>query len=100
LEPAVPEKKAVRVIILNSPYTLLTAGDPAETEALAAEVDELMTQIAARGNMDSTRAAVLAALHLADRLRSLERDVEKLRQRLGEKSRELSLLLDQTVSEA
>ncbi len=91
MEAGAPEKKPVKVVILNNTYTLLTSGDPAETEALAAEVDDLMTKIAARGNMDATRAAVLTALHLADQLRSLER-------RVGQRSRELSVLLDQTVS--
>ncbi len=93
MEPGAPEKKPVKVVILNNTYTLLTSGDPAETQALAAEVDDLMTKIAARGNMDATRAAVLTALHLADQLRALEK-------RVGEKSRELSGLLDQAVSSA
>lgn len=83
MESGIPEKKPVRVTILNQTYTLLTAGDPAETVALAAQVDELMTMIAARGNMDATRAAVLTALHLADQLRSLERDLNHLKRRFA-----------------
>ena len=58
-----------------------TTGDVAETEALAAGVDELMNRIADRARTDDpSRVAVLTALHLADKLRSLERraaDLEK-----------------------
>ena len=55
------------------------AGDPREVEEVAASVDNLMLSIAAKApNADSTRIAVLACLHLADRLRSLERE-RKLR---------------------
>ena len=64
-----PEKKQVRVTIFNQTYSLRTSGDPVETEQLAHSVDELMSSIAARaGNLDSSRVAVLACLHMADRL--------------------------------
>jgi cell division protein ZapA (FtsZ GTPase activity inhibitor) len=94
------EKKQVRVTIFNQSYTIVTSGDPAETEDLARRVDELMYSIAKRaGNVDSTRAAVLASLHLADQLRTLERELAGLRERVGAKSREFSVLLDQVVGE-
>ena len=48
-------------------------------ETLGQTVDELMTSIAQRaGNMDSQRIAVLACLHLADRLRTAERELASL----------------------
>jgi cell division protein ZapA len=98
MEPAAPEKKPVRVTIFNQTYTLLAGGDPAEVEALAHRVDELMSSIAARaGNVDSTRTAVLACLHLADELQGLERQLEKLKARVNAKSREFSVLLDQVI---
>ena len=94
------ERKQVRVTIFNQTYTIVTSGDPAETEELARRVDELMYSIAKRaGNVDSTRAAVLASLHLADQLRMLERELAGLRQRVDAKSREFSMLLDQFVGE-
>ena len=69
-------KKPVRVTILSQSYTLLAKGDPREVEELAQSVDELMLSIAAKApNADTTRVAVLACLHLADRLRSLEQDL-------------------------
>ena len=41
-------KRAVRVTIFKQAYTVRTTGDVAETEALAAGVDELMNRIADR----------------------------------------------------
>ena len=47
----------------------------ARWKPLASSVDELMLTIASRApNADSTHIAVLACLHLADKLRTLERD--------------------------
>ncbi|MCP4203146.1 MAG: cell division protein ZapA [bacterium] len=94
------DKKQVRVTIFNQTYTLRTAGDPSETEHLANAVDELMTSVAARaGNLDSSRIAVLACLHMADRLRGLEQDLEELRNRVDRKSKDFSLLLDQAIQD-
>ena len=75
------DKQSVRVTILSRPYTLRVAGDPREVEAVAASVNELMLSIAGRApDADSTRIAVLACLHLADKLRALERANNQLRQ--------------------
>ena len=93
-----PEKKKVRVVIFNQTYTLRTSGDGADTEQLAQVVDELMSSVAARaGKLDDTRVAVLACLHLADRLRALEHDLEGLRERVSKKSEDFSRLLDQAL---
>jgi cell division protein ZapA len=93
-------KRTVRVTIFNQPYTIAAAGDPRETEELAAQIDELMSSIARRaGNLDTTRTAVLACLHLADRLRTVERQLEVLRNGINVKTRDFALLLDQAVGE-
>ena len=89
------DKRPVRISVFNQNYTVLTAGDPAEVEQLARSLDELMNTIARSGNMDAGRVAILAALHLADRLRTMERELEQFRQRVDDKSRRFSLLLDQ-----
>jgi cell division protein ZapA len=92
------ERKTVRVTIFNQTYSLAATGEPGEVEALAHTVDELMTGIAQRaGNMDAQRISVLASLHLADRLRTIERDLESLKDRVDQKSRQLSILLDRTI---
>jgi cell division protein ZapA len=93
-------KRTVRVNIFNQTYTLSTAGDARDTEELAQQVDDLMSSIARRaGNLDTTRTAVLACLHLADRLRTVERQLEALRTGINEKTRDLAILLDQVVAD-
>ena len=91
-------RKTVRVTIFNQTYSLVATDEPGEVEALAASIDELMTAIAQRaGNVDGNRVAVLACLHLADRLRSMERELSQLRARVDEKARQFSLLLDKAI---
>ncbi len=92
-------KQTVRVTIFNQPYTLSAAGDAAETEKLAHEIDELMSAIARRaGNLDSTRTAVLACLHLADRLRTVQAELARLRLAVDEKTRELAGRLEEALT--
>ena len=63
-------RQQVKVTILNQSFTLLTTGNPGDMIELANQVDELMNSIARRSpNLDSTRVAVFACLHLADQLR-------------------------------
>jgi cell division protein ZapA len=91
-------KKVVRISILNQTYTVTTSGDPRDTESLAEEIDELMSSIARRaGNLDSTRTAVLACLHLADRLRTAEEELDALKLSVRHKSRDFAMLLDQAL---
>ena len=92
-------KQTVRLTIFNQTYSVSTAGDPRDTEELAHEIDELMSSIARRaGNLDSTRTAVLACLHLADRLRLAERELDALRESVEHKSRDFALMLDQAFA--
>jgi cell division protein ZapA len=62
----------------------------------ANEVDELMTSIARSGNMDAARVAILACLHLQDRVDSLEQELQQLR-RIEDRTRELTRLLDGVI---
>jgi cell division protein ZapA len=90
--------KTVRVTIFHQQYMVSAADDSDEIEQLAQEVDELMVSIAQRaGNVDAARVAVLTSLHLADRLRTIERELQELKTRVGEKSRQFSLLLDKII---
>jgi len=101
MESSTPEKQPVRVTILSRPYVLRTAGDPRELEQAAASVNDLMLTIAARApNADSTHIAVLACLHLADKLRILERDLSSLKARVDRKSEEFAGMLQQLVEGA
>jgi cell division protein ZapA len=98
MDPGASEKKPVRVTIFNQTYTLRASGGTGEVEALAASVDELMSNISAHsGSSDAGRVAVLACLHLADQLRTLELELASLRKRVGEQSERFSVLLDQAI---
>jgi cell division protein ZapA len=104
MEKSPPEKQAVRVTILSRAYTLRTSGDPREVEALAESVDQLLLSIAGKSpDADTTRIAVLACLHLADRVRELERElseIHQLRRQLTEKTDRVNGMLDRLISAA
>ena len=95
------DKQTVRVTILSRPYTLRTTGDPRELEEAAASVNQVMLAIAAKApNADSTHIAVLACLHLADRLRSLEQDLNRLKSHVDRKSEEYAGMLERLLAGA
>ena len=95
-----PNTEPVRVTIFNQTYSLVATDDAAQVVELAQMVDQLMTEIATRaGNVDSTRTAVLACLHLADQLRTIERELASLKGRVEDKAREFSVLLDGAIAE-
>jgi cell division protein ZapA len=93
-----PNTEPVRVTIFNQTYSLVATDDAGQVQELAHIVDKLMTEIAARaGNVDSTRTAVLACLHLADQLRTIERELASLKGRVEDKAREFSVMLDSAI---
>ncbi len=94
------EKQPIRLSIFNQTYSLLVSGDPAEMEQAATEVDELMTTIARSGNVDSTRIAVLACLHLQTRLDSIERELTNLKSQIDDKTRRVASMLDELIAAA
>jgi cell division protein ZapA len=95
------DRKPVRVTIFNQHYSLLASEEPGEVEELAASIDQLMHSIADRsGTSDAARVAVLACLHLADRLRAIERERQMAQQRIEEKTRRFSVLLDEAFGPA
>src|ERR1035438_7389171 len=101
MESSPPDRQQVRVTILSRPSTLLTSGDSHEVEEVAASVNELMLSIASKApNADSTRIAVLACLHLADKLREMEREFSLLKARVDRKSLEFAGMLEQVMEEA
>jgi cell division protein ZapA len=101
MEPSPPEKHAVRITILSRPYTLRTQGDPKEVEELAASVDDLMMAIASKApNADSTHIAVLACLHLADKLRRLEEDLSTLKKHVDRKTEKFAGMLEELIASA
>ena|SRR5258706_2640561 len=95
-----PNTEPVRVTIFNQTYSLVASEEPGRIEELAHRIDELMSSIAARaGNVDATRVAVLACMHLADQLESLEQQLAELKNKVEDKAREFSVLLDGAINE-
>lgn len=95
-----PDSEPVRVTIFNQSYSLVASEEPGRVEELAHRVDDLMSSIAARaGNIDATRAAVLAALHLADQLDGVEHQFTELRQVVDHKAREFTELLEKAIGQ-
>lgn len=92
------ERQSVQVNIFHQTYTLRVSDDERDVVELADSVDQLMSAIASRSpNADTLRVAVLACLHLADRLRSVDREMLRLKERVEQKSEEFRLLLDQAL---
>lgn len=87
-------RQPVKVTIFHQTYTLLSQGDPAELVQVAREVDELMHSIADKaGSSDASRVAVLACLHLADRMRTLQ----AMKDQVSHRAEEFSALLEQVL---
>ncbi|MDE3197607.1 MAG: cell division protein ZapA [Acidobacteriota bacterium] len=88
-------RQSVRVHIFNQTYTLVADEDPGAVQSLAHEVDELMSSIASRSaSGDSARVAVMACLHLADKLREAEKKLRKYE----DKSEAIGSLLDSALT--
>jgi cell division protein ZapA (FtsZ GTPase activity inhibitor) len=80
--------------ILNQSYTVVPAGDPQDLLDAANELDDLMRRIAKSRNVDHQRAAVFAALHMMQKMRSQQRTLDEMRSTLESRSSELASLLD------
>jgi cell division protein ZapA len=90
-------RQPIRVHIFNQSYTLLADSDPREVQQIAQEVDDLMASIADRtASSDSTRVAVLACLHLADKLRAAEKQLQSFEDQSGR----IATLLEEALEQA
>ena len=80
MSPAADSRKQTyKVRIFNQTYSITSSASEAEFQQIADYVDHLMHTIASRsGSADSTRAAVMAAMHLADKLRQSEQRLQTL----------------------
>jgi cell division protein ZapA (FtsZ GTPase activity inhibitor) len=80
MSPAADSRKQTyKVRIFNQTYSITSSASEAEFQQIADYVDHLMHTIASRsGSADSTRAAVMAAMHLADKLRQSEQRLQAL----------------------
>jgi cell division protein ZapA len=90
-------RQSVRVQIFNQSYSLLVDGDPKEVQEIAHQIDELMYNISSRTTPgDSTRVAVLACLHLADKLRTAEKQIQSFE----DTSERFASLLEEALEQA
>jgi cell division protein ZapA len=90
-------RQPVRVQIFNQNYSVMTESDPRELQEIAREVDDLMASIASRtSSVDSTRVAVLACLHLADKLHAAKKQL----QLFEDKSGRIATLLEEALDQA
>jgi cell division protein ZapA len=88
-------RQPVRVQIFNQSYSLVTEDDPRDVQEIAQQVDELMTSIANRTSSgDTSRVAVLACLHLADKLRAAEKQLQSFEDHSGRIATMLEQLVD------
>ena len=100
METGAKERRPVRVTIANQSFTLITSGEDKEVFELANKVDELISGIAARStNADTGRLAILACLHLADRVNSMEQELKAMRDRLESRLKRFEGLLDQALDQ-
>ena len=100
METGAKQRRPVRVTIANQSFTLVTSGDDKEVFELANKVDELIAGIAARStNADASRLAILACLHLADRVNSMEQELKSMRDRLESRLKRFEGLLDQALDQ-
>lgn len=103
--PADGQKRTYKVRIFNQTYSIVSSASEAEFRLIADQVDHLMHTIASRsGSADGVRAAVMAAMHLADRLRQAEKRLESVYtdqrealEQVGEQTDYLERLLRETL---
>lgn len=89
------EPCSVRAKIYDREYVLRTVGDPERLEALCANLDARMREIAAStGAVDTLKVAVLAALSLMDDLQRVRDDLKKLDESVSLRSLACVSMLD------
>lgn len=92
----------VKVTIAEKDYTLLTEGDSAFTQKVAARVDEQISGLMASGKLSLGDAAILAALNATEEYFQEMETSENLRRQLKEyldESTKLKLELSETKRE-
>ena len=67
-------EKGITVKIFGSEYNIRATQDQRYIKGLAKYVDDKMQEIASGGIVSSTKVAVLAALNIADELKTLKKD--------------------------
>lgn len=82
----------VSITIYGQTFSVVSGENPERVEELAQFVDQIMRSIASKGVVDSNRAAMLACLHLADEVRTLQHKLSQVKT-AGETKQKLTDLL-------
>ncbi len=94
-----PEPSSVRAKIYDREYAFRTSGDPERLQALCADLDRLMRDIATNtGAVDTLKVAVLAALSLADEVQRAREDMKRFDESIGRRSLACVSMLDRIFS--
>lgn len=89
------ELEIVHVRIYDREYALRTSGDPERLLELCRLLDERMHAVAdGSGAVDTLKAAILAALNLADELLRAREELKKMDEALSRRSKECVSMID------
>jgi cell division protein ZapA len=84
------ERTVTTVEIAGEEYTIRSEASREHTLECARQVDETISEIMSRGSLiEVHKAAILAALALADQLLNARRETEELRREVAERSTRL-----------
>jgi cell division protein ZapA len=89
-----------QVEIYNQTYKIRSDGDTDYIYNLAGYVDSKMREIGSgTQTVDSLKVSILAALHIADELHRLKKDVKSADDQLAARSDECSNMLDRLIKQ-
>lgn len=95
------KKTTVTVRIAGEEHVLRSRVDPEYTVACARLVDERIQEVRKLGGMvEPDKAAILAALSIADRYFQARREMDRLRKELTSRSNNLARRIDEALAEA
>lgn len=95
------KKTTVTVRIAGEEHVLRSRVDPEYTVACARLVDERIQEVRKLGGMvEPDKAAILAALSIADRYFQARRELDRLRKELTSRSNNLARRIDEGLAEA
>ena len=94
------EKTSVTVRIAGEEHTIRASAEPSYTRKCAEMVDDRIHQIRLQaGLIEGHKAAILAALSIADECFQAQEELEQVRQDLSERASELARRLEGAISE-
>lgn len=94
------EKRSVTVRIAGEEHTIRSATEPAYTRRCAKHVDERIHEIRRQaGLIEGHKAAILAAMSLADECFQAQAELERLRSEVVERTERLTRALLEAIPE-